>query len=67
MFTDLIAAIEEARWLRHKEKRHFVVIQRPNGYLQVREEKSIRQEGVKRKAYSTRFDCHYHTVLPEAR
>ncbi len=67
MFTDISAAIEEARWLRHEEKRHFVVVQRPDGYLKVRVEKSMKQEGIKRKAYSTRFDCHMHTVLPEVR
>ncbi|EMT6575435.1 hypothetical protein WMR74_001450 [Providencia rettgeri] len=67
MFTDIGAAIEEARWLRRQTKHHHVVTQNSKGYLKVRQETGWRKESLLRKAYSTRYDCHNHTVLPEVR
>lgn len=73
MFTDIRAAIEEARWLRQQTKHHHVVTQnhvvtqKRNGFLSVRQEVGMSREALLRKSFSTRYDCHNHTVLPEAR
>ena len=67
MFTDISAAIEEARWIRKENKHHYVVTQKKNGVLNVRQEIGLKREMLLRKAYSTRYDCHNHTVLPEVR
>ncbi|GAA0334608.1 hypothetical protein GCM10009131_12340 [Morganella psychrotolerans] len=66
-FTDISSAIEEARWLRQETKHHHVVTQRRDGHLTVRQEAGESKESLLRKAYSTRYDCHKHTVLPEVR
>ncbi|EMT6577454.1 hypothetical protein WMR74_003504 [Providencia rettgeri] len=49
------------------ELHHHVVTQNSKGYLKVRQETGWRKEALLRKAYSTRYDCHNHTVLPEVR
>lgn len=67
IFTDIQAAIEEARWLRRETKHHHVVTQKRDGYLKVRQEVGESMELLLRKAFSTRYDCHKHTVLPEVR
>lgn len=67
MFTDIAAAIEEARWLRRETYCHHVVVQKRNGYLIVRQEAGESRELLLRQAYSSRYDCHKHTVLPEVR
>ncbi|QXF35223.1 hypothetical protein CE143_20145 [Photorhabdus luminescens] len=41
IFTDISAAIEEARFLRHETKHHHVVTQKRNGTLTVRQEVGI--------------------------
>ncbi|HEJ9507525.1 TPA: hypothetical protein SMN05_001253 [Proteus mirabilis] len=63
MFTDLIAAIEEARYLKSKSdgRVNFCVMQIMN-YMEV---VSGLMEGV-RVLYTTAND-DYHTVLPEVR
>ncbi|MDE9467520.1 hypothetical protein [Xenorhabdus bovienii] len=61
IFTDLSAAVEEARWLRTKSSHHHrCVIQKPNGEMVIREERKIKTNCV---MYTTRHD-RYHTVLP---
>lgn len=67
MFTDIRAAIEEARLLRQQTKHHHVVTQKRNGFLSVRQEVGMSREALLRKSFSTRYDCHQHTVLPEVR
>ncbi|MBC8946933.1 hypothetical protein [Xenorhabdus indica] len=62
-YTDLHAAIEEARWLKTKSGNQRCVIQKPNGEMVIREERKLRTNRV---MYSTRLD-KVHTVLPEAR
>lgn len=67
IFDDIPAAIEEARWLRRETKHHHVVTQKRDGYLTVRQEAGESKESLLRKAFSTRYDCHKGTVLPEVR
>ncbi len=64
IFTDISAAIEEARFLRQETKHHHVITQKRNGTLTVRQEVGINKESRLRKAYSTRYDCRIATVLP---
>lgn len=66
MFTDLIAAIEEARYLKSKFKFDYSVVQKSSGLMKV--ETNYRAElypqiGV---MFSTKNDAK-HTVLPEVR
>jgi hypothetical protein len=56
MFTDLAAAIEEARFLRQLARRHHCVTQRPGGALWVRIERSSKRESIMRQLYTTRQD-----------
>ena len=38
-FTDISVAIEEANWLRDKQKRHFKVVQKKGGVMQVQHDR----------------------------
>jgi hypothetical protein len=61
MFTNINAAIEEARFLRCETKRHHCITQRPEGELWVRIERSRKRERLLRQLYTTRQD-RYGTV-----
>ncbi|CDH06825.1 conserved hypothetical protein [Xenorhabdus bovienii str. oregonense] len=62
IFTDLQAAIEEARYRRRETDSPFAVVQRHMGYMQVRTERWAIKEQMT-VMYTTRHD-RYHTVLP---
>ncbi|SFU93633.1 hypothetical protein [Xenorhabdus koppenhoeferi] len=61
IFTDLPAAIEEARYRRRETDRHFAVVQRDIGMSVLTERWVMRK--CMRMMYSTRRD-RVHTVLP---
>ncbi len=56
MFTDLAAAIDEARFLSADTGRHHCITQRPGGVMYVRQERNPRREIGLRKLYTTRQD-----------
>lgn len=56
MFTDLAAAIDEARFLRADTGRHHCITQRPGGVMYVRQERNPRREIGLKKLYTTRQD-----------
>lgn len=66
MFTDINAAIEEARHLRRETKRHHCVTQKLGGTLWVRLVRSSLRERRARLLYTTRNDGH-GTVNTEVR
>ncbi|MEQ1964355.1 hypothetical protein ABLB69_14540 [Xenorhabdus khoisanae] len=63
VFTDLPAAIDEARWMKTKSGHHRCIMQQPNGEMVIREERKLITDIV---MYSTRHD-RVHTVLPGVR
>lgn len=56
MFTNLNAAIEEARFMRILTRHHHCVHQKRNGEMHVRQEIGAARERILRKLYSTRQD-----------
>jgi len=56
MFTDIAAAIEEARFLRQQTKHHHCITQHKDGEMKVRQEASAKRESLLRKLYTTRND-----------
>ncbi|OTA16526.1 hypothetical protein Xbed_03453 [Xenorhabdus beddingii] len=60
-FTDLTAAIEEARYRHREAGRPFAIVQRDTGMAVLTERWVMREQ--LRVMYSTRHD-RYHTVLP---
>lgn len=65
MFTDLNAAIEEARWMRVNSGHHFVVVQSEGGVMTVRKAANLGSAASRKVMFSTKSDKH-HTVLMEA-
>lgn len=56
MFTDINAAIEEARFLRRETKRHHCVSQHQDGGLSVHLQRSWKRESKLKRLYYTRYD-----------
>ncbi|EFW11236.1 hypothetical protein SSYM_0097, partial [Serratia symbiotica str. Tucson] len=54
MFTNLAAAIDEARFLRAETGRHHCITQRPGGVMYVRQERNPRRDIGLKKLYTTR-------------
>ncbi|QDX29536.1 hypothetical protein [Dickeya poaceiphila] len=52
MFTNINAAIEEARYLRATEKHHHCVIQKRDGTMRVSQEMSTTRERLRKKKYT---------------
>ncbi|WP_275353601.1 hypothetical protein [Xenorhabdus bovienii] len=63
IFTDLPAAVEEARYRCTETGRAFAVVQQRAGRMKVLIEKWVLKKRML-IMYSTRYD-RYHTVLPE--
>lgn len=53
IFTDLQAAIEEAKFMKNEVKRHHCVVQKKGGIMRVREVTSMKKENGLKKMYST--------------
>ncbi len=66
MFTDISAAIEEARWLRKSNKCNYSVVQSDGGVMNVRVGRFLSEALSKKVMYSTKSDRN-GTVLPEVR
>ncbi|MCW6550348.1 hypothetical protein NFB56_16035 [Yersinia ruckeri] len=57
LFTDIIAAIEEAEFLRHQTGNHHKIVQRRQGNMKVSMERNSEKEHSMPKMYSTRSPC----------
>lgn len=57
IFTDIMAAIEEAEFLRHQTGNHHKIVQRRQGDMKVSMERNSEDEHSMRKMYSTRSSC----------
>ncbi|MDU7495769.1 MAG: hypothetical protein E7K97_19745 [Providencia rettgeri] len=66
MFTDIGAAIEEARWLRIKKGHDYAVVQAESGVMKVHLLKWLGVTSKIRVMFSTKEDGN-GTVLPEVR
>ncbi|ETS31082.1 hypothetical protein BB987_09230 [Photorhabdus temperata] len=62
IFTDIEAAIEEARFRCKIANQQFAVVQRNNGKMKVLSERWLIKKGNIKSMYSTRLDKH-HSVL----